>query len=50
MKNALNLLEKSIKYTSVSFVGDRIPMDPDKMRRPRSQIRMDPLPIAKTDL
>ena len=47
MKNVVNLLKKAIKDTRVSFVGDRIPMDPDTIRSLRSRIRMDLLPYCE---
>ena len=47
MKDVVNLLKKAIKDTRVSFVGDRIPMDPDTIRNLRSRIRMDLLPYCE---
>ena len=47
MKNVVNLLKKAIKDMRVSFVGDRIPMDPDTIRSLRSRIRMDLLPYCE---
>ena len=47
MKNVVNLLKKARKDTRVSFVGDRIPMDPDTIRSLRSRIRMDLLPYCE---
>ena len=47
MKIVVNLLKKTIKDTRVSFVGDRIPMDPNTIRSIRSRIRMDLLPYCK---
>ena len=32
MKNAVNVLKKSMKDLRVSFVGDGIPLDPDAFR------------------
>ena len=40
MKNAADLIKKSIKDTLVAFVGDRIAMDPDTIQSLRSWIRM----------
>ena len=48
MKNAVNILQKSIKDTRVAIVGGRIPMDPDKIRILRSRIRMDLLPYCES--
>ena len=47
MKNAVNILQKSVKDTRVAIVGGRIPMDPDKIRILRSRIRMDLLPYCE---
>ena len=47
MKNAVNILQKSIKDTRVAIVGGRIPMYPDKIRILRSRIRMDLLPYCE---
>ena len=47
MKNVVNLLKKAIKDTRVSFVGDRIPMDPDTIQSLKSRIRMDLLPYCE---
>ena len=47
MRNVVNLLKKAIKDTQVSFVGDRIPMDPDTIRSLRSRIRTDLLPYCE---
>ena len=47
MKNTVNLFKKSITDSWVSFVGDRIPMDPDTIPSLRSRIRMDLLPYCE---
>ena len=47
MKNGVNLLKKNIEDTRVSFVSDRILMDPDTIRSLRSWIRMDLLPYCE---
>ena len=47
MKNTVNLFKKSITDSWVSFVGDRIPMDPDTIQSLRSRIRMDLLPYCE---
>ena len=47
MKNIVNLLKKSIKYTCVSLVGYRIPMDPATIRSLRSRIKKDLLPYCE---
>ena len=41
MKNVVNLFKKNIKVTSVSFVGNRIPIDPDTIRSLGSRLRME---------
>ena len=50
MKNAVNLLKKSIQYTWVSLVGYRIPMDPATIRSLRSRSKRISHLIAKEDL
>ena len=47
MKNTVNLFKKSITDSWVSFVGDRIPMDPDTIPSLLSRIRMDLLPYCE---
>ena len=47
MKNAVNILQKSIQDMRVAIVGGRIPMDPDTIGILRSRIRMDLLPYCE---
>ena len=47
MKSGVYLLKKNTQDTRVSFVGDRIPMDPDTLQSLRSRIRIDLLPYCE---